>query len=50
MLRPFRLALALLITIGSAAQAQWTSDRPDSHAPFGVMMDHTHELGGFMFS
>lgn len=43
MLKPFRLALALLITDGSAAQAQWSSGRPDGHAPFGVAMDHTHD-------
>ncbi len=50
MLRPLQLALALVITVGPAAQAQWASNRPDSHAPSGVMMDHTHELGEFMFS
>jgi hypothetical protein len=50
MLRPLRLALAFVVIAGSAAQAQWVSDRPDSHAPFGVAMDHTHELGEFMFS
>jgi hypothetical protein len=50
MLRPFRLALALVVIAGSAAQAQWAPDRPDSHAPFGVAMDHTHEAGEFMFS
>ena len=24
--------------------------RPDSHAPIGVMSDHTHEAGEMMFS
>jgi hypothetical protein len=50
MLRPLRLAIALSLAAGSAAQAQWAANRPDSHAPFGVSMDHTHEAGGFMLS
>ncbi|MBE9129909.1 transporter [Coleofasciculus sp. LEGE 07092] len=29
---------------------QWTSARPDGHAPIGVMGDHTHEKGEVMFS
>jgi len=28
----------------------WTSGRPDGHAPIGVMGDHTHSKGEFMFS
>lgn len=28
----------------------WTSGRPDGHAPIGVMADHTHGAGEFMFS
>ncbi|MEL6137597.1 MAG: transporter [Cyanobacteria bacterium J06628_6] len=28
----------------------WSPSRPDSHAPIGVMGDHTHEQGEFMFS
>ncbi len=30
--------------------AQWTSGRPDGHAPIQVMGDHTHTKGEFMFS
>jgi hypothetical protein len=50
MLRSARLALVLLLIAASVAQAQWTSSRPDGHAPYGVMMDHTHEAGEAMFS
>lgn len=28
----------------------WDAHRPDSHAPIGVMGDHTHEAGEFMLS
>lgn len=28
----------------------WRSGRPDGHAPIGVMGDHTHDAGEFMFS
>ncbi len=28
----------------------WDAGRPDSHAPIGVMGDHTHEAGEFMLS
>jgi hypothetical protein len=44
--------LALLISMTSlVARAQaWTSDRPDGHAPIGVMGDHTHSTGEVMLS
>lgn len=29
---------------------KWDAHRPDSHAPIGVMGDHTHEAGEFMLS
>ncbi len=29
---------------------KWSSSRPDGHAPIGVMGDHAHEKGEFMFS
>lgn len=29
---------------------QWSSNRPDGHAPISVMGDHTHHKGGIMFS
>lgn len=31
-------------------QVEWTSSRPDGHAPIGVMGDHVHSAGEFMFS
>lgn len=33
-----------------AAQHEWTSSRPDGHAPIGVMADHMHSKGEFMAS
>jgi hypothetical protein len=30
--------------------AKWTSGRPDGHAPIGVMGDHAHQQGDWMFS
>lgn len=29
---------------------QWSSNRPDGHAPISVMADHVHHKGEFMFS
>lgn len=48
-------ALAAITTLaagtGLAAQStEWSSSRPDGHAPIGVMADHTHTAGEFMFS
>ncbi|NES25727.1 MAG: transporter, partial [Symploca sp. SIO3E6] len=31
-------------------ELQWTSARPDGHAPISVMGEHTHQAGEFMFS
>ncbi len=33
-----------------SSTAQYTGSRPDGHAPIGVMGDHTHGKGEFMFS
>ncbi len=46
------LPLALASTlISSTTQAHdWDTARPDSHAPIGVMGDHLHKTGEFMFS
>ena len=30
--------------------SKWDCHRPDSHAPIGVMGDHTHKQGEFMMS
>jgi hypothetical protein len=44
-------ALAMLMCANSPAGAQeWSSARPDGHAPIGVMGDHTHERGEVMLS
>ena len=41
----------LVILLSPAAQADhWNSSRPDSHAPIGVMGDHTHQVGEWMWS
>jgi hypothetical protein len=39
-----------LFSTATLVHAQWTSGRPDGHAPIGVMGDHTHGRGEFMFS
>ena len=44
------VALGLASAAPAAAQYEWTSSRPDGHAPIGVMADHTHEAGEFMLS
>jgi hypothetical protein len=46
-IRNLAVAAGLLATAGAAAQEL---PRPDSHAPIGVMGDHYHEKGEFMFS
>ena len=47
----FRL-LAVIAATAMPAQAQyeWTSSRPDGHAPIAVMGDHTHEQGEYMLA
>lgn len=42
-------AALLLFTLPLHAQ-DWTSQRPDGHAPIGVMGDHTHGAGEVMVS
>jgi len=44
------LAATAVIATPLSAQYEWTSSRPDGHAPIGVMGEHTHEHGEFMFS
>ena len=50
MMKRLAVYAALLLALPGALAAQWTSSRPDGHAPIGVMGDHTHERGEFMFS
>jgi len=42
-------ALTTLFT-STIAVAHWNGARPDAHAPIGVMADHTHKTGEWMFS
>jgi len=45
------LITALASTLSTtAAFAHWEGSRPDAHAPIGVMPDHTHKAGEWMFS
>ncbi len=36
--------------IAVAQENQWSSARPDGHAPISVMGDHYHKKGEFMLS
>ena len=36
--------------VGEGLSHHWDASRPDSHAPIGVMGDHTHGAGEFMLS
>ena len=50
-----RICLCLLAAMAATAmptrgQYEWTSSRPDGHAPIGVMGDHTHEQGEYMLA
>lgn len=44
------LAALLTSTTATLAHAQWTSGRPDGHAPIGVMGDHKHSARELMLS
>lgn len=48
----FFAALTVLVASATSVQAQteWTSSRPDGHAPIGVMGDHLHSAGETMVS
>jgi hypothetical protein len=50
MYKALALALLVLIFIPMANAHDWDSARPDSHAPIGVMGDHTHKAGEWMAS
>jgi hypothetical protein len=47
---PILGAILLCSNIVIAQENQWTSARPDGHAPVSVMGDHYHKKGEFMFS
>ena len=42
--------IACLMALSTPLAAQWTSSRPDGHAPIGVMGDHRHEAGEVMLA
>lgn len=48
--RVFVLAVAALATFSAQAHEGFSSAGPDGHAPLGVMGDHTHDTGEWMFS
>jgi hypothetical protein len=49
-MRKFVSILVAASAVATTAQAQWTSSRPDGHAPIGVMGDHKHEANELMLS
>ena len=44
------LAAVAATAMPTRAQYEWTSSRPDGHAPIGVMGEHTHEQGEYMLA
>ena len=48
-LTPILGAILLWSNVTIAQENQWTSARPDGHAPISVMGDHYHKKGEFMF-
>jgi len=44
------ISMAALLLCAENTIAQYTGNRPDGHAPIGVMGDHTHGKGEFMLS
>lgn len=44
------LVAVLAATAVTGLEAQWTSARPDGHAPIGIMGDHLHGPGEIMLS
>lgn len=47
---PILGTILLCTNVAVAQENQWTSARPDGHAPIGVMGDHYHKKGKFMVS
>jgi hypothetical protein len=47
----FTVSIAALISgLDAHSSGPWTAARPDGHAPIGVMGDHRHKSGDWMFS
>lgn len=44
------ITAAIVVLFTSTAKSQWSSHRPDGHAPISVMGDHTHSKGEWMLS
>ena len=49
-LAPIVGIISLCANVAVAQENQWTSARPDGHAPIGIMGDHYHKKGELMFS
>jgi len=49
-LLPILGTILLCANVALAQDNQWTSARPDGHAPISIMGDHCHKKGEFMFS
>lgn len=49
-LLPILGAVLLRSNVALGQDNQWTSSRPDGHAPISVMGDHYHKKGELMFS
>ncbi len=49
-MKSFPLLSALILLPLSVTAHEYNSSRPDSHAPLGVMGEHTHNAGEVMFS
>ncbi len=49
-MRSILMVAALAATGVTALEGQWTSARPDGHAPIGIMGDHLHSAGEIMLS
>lgn len=47
---PLWALMLLCLNLTFARENPWTSARPDGHAPMGVMGDHYHHQGEWMFS
>ncbi|RNC83830.1 MAG: transporter [Balneola sp.] len=49
-MKKLTLLVVTVLSFTTLVSAQWSSGRPDGHAPINVMGDHTHKKGEIMFS
>ncbi len=47
---PFTSQSQEVATNQNTTEAEWSTARPDGHAPIGIMGDHLHKKGDWMFS